>query len=132
VSASGQTDAPDPATPWRGLLIDQWTEIVPGDTAETGIAFHYDSQNSEAPQVVLMAMHSGKVDVPGQPARWSLLELHSIINETMDLARSRPVDNDMLALGQLDPPILVASNSQNNVVSTNLGPDARRGQPVIG
>ena len=127
VSGSGQTAAPDPATPWRGLLIDQWTEIIPSGKAETGLAFHYDSQNSEAPQVILMAMHSGPAAEP-----WSLLELHSIVNETMDLARSRPVDNDMLALGQLDPPIVVASNSQNNVVSTNFGPEARQGPPVVG
>lgn len=126
VSASGQTVAPDPTTPWRGLFLDQWTELVPGGTAETGLAFHYDTQNSEAPQVILMAMHSG------QAGGWNLTELQATVNETMDLARSRPVDNDMVALGQLDPPIVVASNSQNNVVSTTFGPDARQGPPIIG
>jgi hypothetical protein len=126
VSANGQTAAPDPTQPWRGLFLDQWTEIVPSGKAETGLAFHYDSQNSEAPQVILMAVHSG------QQGGWTLTELHSIVNETMDLARSRPVDNDMLALGQLDPPIVVASNSQNNVVSTIFGPTALQGPPRIG
>jgi len=126
VSANGQTDPPNTAQPWRGLLLDQWTEIVPSDTAETALAFHYDSQNSEAPQVILMAVHSGKA------GGWTLAELYTTVNETMDLALSRPVDNDMIALGQLDPPILLASNSENNTVSTTIGPAARQGPPVIG
>jgi hypothetical protein len=127
VSASGQTAAPNTAQPWRGLLLDQWTEIVPSDKAETALAFHYDSQNSEAPQVILFAVHSGQGG-----GVWTLAELYTIVNETMDLAQSRPVDNDMLALGQLDPPIVLASNPENNIVSTTIGPESRQGPPLIG
>jgi hypothetical protein len=127
VSANGQTAAPNTAQPWRGLLVDQWTEIVPSDKAETALAFHYDTQNSEAPQVILLAVHSGQDE-----GVWKLAELQTIVNETMDLALSRPVDNDMLALGQLDPPICLASNSENNIVSTNIGPNSRQGPPLIG
>jgi hypothetical protein len=125
VSANGQTALPNSTQTWRGLLLDQWTEIVPGTTAETGLAFHYDSQNSEAPQVILMAIQSG------QPGNWSLTELQTIVNETLDLAQIRPVDSDLVALGQLVPPICLASNPQNLVVSTNIGPNARQDVPIV-
>jgi len=125
ISANGQTALPDPTAVWRGLLLDQWTELVPGSTAETGIAFHYDSQTSEAPQVILMAMHSG------QSGGWTLDELRAIVTETMDLALIRPVDNDKVALGQLIPAICLASNPQNQVVSTVIGPNARQTVPIV-
>jgi hypothetical protein len=59
-------------------------------------------------------------------------EFTAIVNETMDLAVARPVDNDLVALGGLVPPIALASNSQNNIVSTKLGPEARQGPPRVG
>jgi hypothetical protein len=125
VSANGQTALPDPTKVWRGLLLDQWTELVPGSTAETGLAFHYDSQNSEAPQVILMGMHSGR------PGGWGLTELQAIVTDTMDVAQIRPVDSDLVALGQLVPAICLASNSLNQVVSTNIGPNAIQLPPIV-
>jgi hypothetical protein len=125
ISANGQTGLPNPTAVWRGLLLDQWTELVPGSTAETGIAFHYDSQSAEAPQVILMGMHSG------QAGGWTLTELQAIVTETMDLALIRPVDNDKVALGQLIPAICLASNLQNQVVSTVIGPNARQNVPIV-
>jgi hypothetical protein len=71
-------------------------------------------------------MHSGAT------GGWNQAEFTAIINETMDLALARPVDNDLVALGQLVPPIVLASNSENNIVSTKLGPDARQGPPRVG
>ena len=125
ISANGQAALPDPTKPWRGLLLDQWTELVPAATAQTGLAFHYDSQNSEAPQVILMAIQSG------QAGNWNLAELGAIVNETLDLAQIRPVDSDLVALGQLVPPICLASNPLNLVVSTNIGPNARQDVPIV-
>jgi hypothetical protein len=125
ISGNGQTAHPDATQVWRGLLLDQWTELVPGPTAETGLAFHYDSQNSEAPNVILMAMHSG------QTTTWNLAELAAIVSETMDLALIRPVDSDRVGLGQLVPPICLASNSTNRIVSTNIGPEARENVPIV-
>ena len=68
ISANGQTARPDATQAWRGLLLDQWTEVVPSATAQTGLAFHYDSQNSEAPQVILMAVQSGFTAKWGWPS----------------------------------------------------------------
>ncbi len=126
ISANGQTAHPDATVAWRGLLLDQWTELVPGTTTQTGLTFHYDSQNSEAPQVILLAVQSGQA-----AGVWSQAELAAIVNETLDLAQIRPVDSDLVALGQLVPPICVASNVNNYVVSTNIGPNARQDVPIV-
>jgi hypothetical protein len=126
ISGNGQTAGPDPTKQWRGLLLDQWTELVPGATAPTGLAFHYDSQSSEAPQVILMAVQAGQT-----LGSWTQAELAAIVNETLDLARIRPVDSDLVALGQLVPPICIASNINNYVVSTNIGPEARQNVPIV-
>jgi hypothetical protein len=125
ISANGQTNRPDATQVWRGLLLDQWSDVVPGATAETGLAFHYDSQNSEAPQVILMAVQSRLT------ANWNVAELAAIVNETLDLAQIRPVDNDKLPLGQLVPAICLASNLQNYVVSTHVDLNARQDVPIV-
>jgi hypothetical protein len=125
ISANGQTKHPDATQVWRGLLLDQWTEVVPAASAQTGLAFHYDSQNSEAPQVILMAIQSGLT------ANWNIAELSAIVNETLDLAQIRPVDNDKVQLGQLVPPICLASNLQNYVVSTHIDKNSRQDVPIV-
>ena len=106
--------------------------MVPGPTAQTGLTFHYDSQNSEAPQVILMALQSGST-----PGSWTQAELAAIVSDTLDLAQIRPVDSDLVSLGQLVPPLVVASNPQSSptiqtvVVSTNIGPEARQDVPIV-
>jgi len=125
ISASGQTALPDPTKNWCGLLLDQWTELVPAGTVETGLAFHYDSQNSEAPQVIMMGMHSG------HSGGWTLTELAAIVNETMDLALIRPVDSELVGLGQLVPAICLAANKENQVVCSNIGPGSVENVPIV-
>ena len=126
ISMTGSADTPDPESRWRGLLLDEWTELVPNGKVDTGVAFHYDSQNSEAPQVVLLATHSGT-----GAGKWTLAELAAIVNETIDLAGVRPVDADRVSLGQLTPAICLAANLENKTVSTTFPPQVMRGRPVV-
>jgi hypothetical protein len=125
VSATGQTVAPNPGQPWRGLVLDEWTETIPSNTVETGVAFHYDSQNSEAPQAILTCVHSG------QGTTWSFSELAAIVTETIDLVQIRPVDSDMLHLGQLTPGLLLAANLENKTVSTLFPGNTLENPPVV-
>jgi hypothetical protein len=37
-----------------GILADEWTERIPQKEETTGIAFHYDRPNTEAPQTMLL------------------------------------------------------------------------------
>ena len=46
----------DPSAPQVGLLLDEWVEVVGGDTTTTGVVFHHDSPDSEPPQAMLLAV----------------------------------------------------------------------------
>jgi hypothetical protein len=116
------TAAPDPAQSWAGLLLDAWTEIVPRDSEETGIAFHYDSPGAEAPQAILVVPPSSV----GQPCPndntidgWQAADMIATLNETIDLAKIRTVDAQMVDFGQLFPSIYLTENVGGNVATTN-------------
>jgi hypothetical protein len=116
------TGAPDPAQPWSGLLLDTWTEIVPRDSEETGIAFHYDSPGAEAPQAILVVPPSSV----GQPCPndssidgWQAADMIATLSETIDLAKIRTVDAQMVDFGQLFPSIYLTENVRGHVPTTN-------------
>jgi hypothetical protein len=75
--------------PLAGLLIDEWVEVVPSQKEITGLTFHYDQPSACAPQAVLVAVSSDETR-----AVWDLDMLASILNETLDLAKSRAVSLD--------------------------------------
>jgi hypothetical protein len=76
--------------PQCGLLIDEWTEIIPGDAETTGIAFHHDSPDCEAPQAMLLM-------VPPQPTpEWRWEDVVDTLHETLDLARSRAIEPEQV------------------------------------
>lgn len=107
-----------PAGQWLGLLLDQWSESIPSEQQSTAVAYHYDSPGAEAPQALLVA-------VPPDPDRlpaWDLDTLVAILGETLDLAKLRAVDGQLIELGQLLPAVYVADNPAGNGVSTNLTP----------
>lgn len=80
------------------LVVDEYTEAVPGDTTTTAIAFGYDAPGARPPQSVLLAVPP----VAGQA--WSIDLLASVIGETLDLARVRMVDLSSVAwAGRLLP-----------------------------
>ena len=80
----------DKTQPQCGLLLDEWTEIVPTDDVETGIAFHYDRPNSEAPQSMLL------VTPTNFRGKWQWNDLVDALNETLDFAKRRAVEPDQI------------------------------------
>jgi hypothetical protein len=101
--------------PWCGLLLDQWVEQIPQPTEQTGIAFHYDDPGAEAPQTILLAVP------PTQASHWDLASLLSILNETLDLAKVRAVDGELLgALGQLLPAIYLSDSAEEVTIRTDF------------
>ncbi len=50
------TPPANPAVPLAGLMLDDWSEIVPGDSETTGLAFHFDRPNAAPPQALLLAV----------------------------------------------------------------------------
>jgi hypothetical protein len=111
---SSGTAAPVPGSGLRGILIDEWTEVIPSAQEETAIAFHYDAPGGEAPQAILVAVPSGT------GANWSLDDVVATLDETLDLAHMRTVDLETLGLGQLAPGITLASNAENKTPSTDF------------
>jgi len=106
----------DPTASWNGLLIDDWSEVIPNQVEETGIALHYDSPQAQAPQAILVAT----------PARatgnWTFDELLAALEQTMDLMKIRAVSNEHLDVGQALPMAVIPSNeSVNFTISTVFG-----------
>jgi hypothetical protein len=107
--------APSVSEAWAGLLIDEWPELVPGASETTGLAFHYDDPGAEAPHAVLLAVP------PAGAAHWDFATLVEILRDTLDLAKMRGVDGELLgALGQLLPAVYLSANVKDETVSTNF------------
>ncbi|MGH9494855.1 MAG: hypothetical protein ACRD3B_07655, partial [Candidatus Sulfotelmatobacter sp.] len=69
-----------------GMLVDEWTEVIPATSRTTGIAFNYDRPNNEAPQSFLL------VTPASTSGAWSWDDLVGALNETLDLAKKRAVE----------------------------------------
>jgi hypothetical protein len=82
------TEPFDRARPQAGLLVDEWTELIPSRNADTGIAFHYDRPNSEPPQTMLLALS------PAADGGWRWADLVDTVHQTMDLAKKRAIEPD--------------------------------------
>jgi hypothetical protein len=105
--------APLPRTDvWRGIMFEDWVEVIPNKTEQTGLAFHYDDPGAEAGQAVLIVPPStaGTFHKP--------IDLWATLGETLDLAKIRAVDLQLIPLGQLLPTIFLEQNTENATVST--------------
>jgi hypothetical protein len=110
----------DLAQPIIGLVIDEWTELLPRDSETTGIAFNYDAPNAEPPQALLLAVSTRSFDNHG---RWMWRELVGCVEQAFDLARLRAVGPDELRKTQLDtvlPATMMAESAAPVTVSTSL------------
>ena len=120
---------PAAGAPLAGLVVDEWTEVVPDRTQLTGLSFHVDQPAARAPQTILLAV------APNEAHVWSLATLEATVLETLDLARVRLVDAEALAapiapppgapaaprLGQYLPAIYLAAAPAADTVTTDLG-----------
>jgi hypothetical protein len=105
----------DPEKPLAGLLVDEWVETVPSARETTGVAFHFDSPQSRAPQSILLAVP------PNNRAEWDLETLEATLLETLELAKLRAVDLTALAeVGQFLPALYFAHNQAGDTVSTDF------------
>ena len=81
----------------EGLLVDEWTETVPGLDETSGLAFHFDRPNAAAPQALLLV-------TPSQAdGRWRKDELPSVILDTFARARLRALEPDHVTASSLFP-----------------------------
>jgi len=113
-----------PAAAVAGLVVDEWTEVVPDPTQVTGISFHVDQPSSRAPQAILLAVP------PTEDHLWSLAALEATVLETLELARVRLVGSETLGrlsgteaprLGHYLPAVYLAAAPAAGTVTTDLG-----------
>jgi hypothetical protein len=73
-----------------GLLIDDWTEVIPTSSETTGITFNYDQPNAMPPQAVLLAV------TPNVTGHWDWNELVGVLEDTLLRAKLRAVEPQLL------------------------------------
>lgn len=78
-----------------GFMLAEWSELIPDAECDTGVSFHYDGPNSQAPQSILLAVPADNADPESE---WTEKELCDIVNSTMEMAKIRAVDIDALDL----------------------------------
>jgi hypothetical protein len=107
----------DPAQRVCGLLLDEWTEMIPASEVDTGIAVHYDRPNAEAPQTMLL------VTPTEFRGAWQWDDIVDALNDTLNLAKQRAVEPTHLA--QLPyaaylPATIMASQVRQLTIAANL------------
>jgi hypothetical protein len=103
--------------PQAGLLVDEWSEVVPTKDETTGITFHYDAPNAEPPQTLLLAV------TPEVTGSWKWDDLVATLNETLDMAKKRAVEPghiDGTKYANLFPGIMVPVTRYLDTSATNL------------
>ncbi|MBB2701484.1 UNVERIFIED_ORG: hypothetical protein GGI66_006205 [Rhizobium esperanzae] len=82
----------------EGLVVDQWTEVIPSTVQTTGVGLYYDAPNARAPQSLLLALHPDPDNA--QPWSWRMME--AMLLDTIELARLRTVDISQLGPTAID------------------------------
>ncbi|MEU0153565.1 hypothetical protein [Micromonospora fulviviridis] len=109
----------DPTRPVQGLVVDEWTEVVPAEKVQTGLTFEYDAPGAAAPQAVLLGL------APQGATNWQPAGLAQVLEEALDLALARAVDLDSLgAAGQFLPALHFPTNVAASATTTDFVPDA--------
>ena len=104
-----------PPGSWVGIVIDEWTEVVPSTTQSSALSFRYETPVAEPPQAVLLAVP------PTAAPTWDHDTLLDTVRETLSLAKIRAVDNTLLDnLRPFLPAICLTGNTANETVSTDF------------
>lgn len=86
---SKNTNQRRPFFPLYGIVIEEFSEHIPDKELSTGLSFHYNGPNVEAPQSFLLAV---KDQEPQDNTPWTEEDLADILNDTLDLAKIRALD----------------------------------------
>jgi hypothetical protein len=104
--------AHDLAGDQAGILIEEWTDVIPNRDQTSGISFHHNQPNAKAPQCLILGL------TPSITGNWSWQDLVDMMNETFELAKKRAIDYERLsgsAVGQL-PGIAIPFTQGGNAI----------------
>lgn len=101
VAVTGPGGPPLPGAAACGLVVDRWSEQIPGAEQVTGVTFQFDAPGNRRPQSWLLA-------VPPEGQRWSLMLVLDTLLETLEWATLRAVaPEDLLDFGRAIPTVFV-------------------------
>lgn len=107
----------DPAAHQCGLLLDEWTEVIPASKRDTALTFNYTRPDNEPPQCMLL------VTPASNSGNWQWADLVGALNETLDLAKKRAVEPaflDATVYSRFLPATVTASTSYAITIATAL------------
>jgi hypothetical protein len=107
----------DKTKPQCGILLDEWTEVIPAPTRDTGITFNFNRPDNEPPQSILL------VTPASASGTWVWDDLVGALHETLDLAKTRavePVHVDQTAYARFLPATVLAVTSYGISITTAL------------
>ncbi len=83
-------------TDWQGgLFIDEWVEQIPGSYETTGVAYHHNDPDAQAPNSLIFGV------TPKLTGNWEWREINEMLIESFKLAKKRAVDADVLKDSEL-------------------------------
>jgi hypothetical protein len=95
-----------------GLMVDEWVEVVPQETAATSVAYQADAPVARAPQAILLGV------APDVTAGWNADIVLDLALEALSLAGLRTVDVETGAwLGRMLPAILLPDGDASEVIA---------------
>jgi hypothetical protein len=100
-----------------GLLIDEWTEVIPTKEETAGLTFHYDRPNNEPPQTLLLVTPSIIDKV------WHWDDLVNALKETFAMAKRRaviPRNIEPTALARFLPATMAPVTGNGISITANL------------
>ena len=100
-----------------GLLLDEWTEVIPSPTRDTAVAFNYNRPDNEPPQAMLLVTSASNT------GQWSWPDIVDALVETLGLAKKRAVEPaflDPTVYSRFLPATVTASTSYAITISMAL------------
>ncbi len=111
-----------------GILLDEWSEVIPmqrdsvgaitpATQETTGLTFHYNQPNAEAPQVMLL------VAPPAFTGHWEWTDLVDALHETLQMAKRRAVEPehiDVTTYARFLPATISAVTAHPITIGLNL------------
>jgi hypothetical protein len=121
----------DPNARQCGVLLDEWTEVIPGAVRDTAVTFNYARPDNEPPQTMLLVTSASTT------GSWQWDDLVAALNETLDLAKKRAVEPAVLdptAYSRFLPATITASTTYGITIATALAAangaiEALQGEP---
>jgi hypothetical protein len=94
-----------PGSELAGLVVDEWTEVLPSAQQVSGLTFQFDEPFARPPQTILVAVR------PDDFPEWTSESVEGVVLEALELAKIRAVDPDALeTVGHYLPALYFAQN----------------------